>query len=363
MDSSLTVNAPAINEGSQSVNGACELQDAALLVTQPEFAPQNTSTKSSRLSHSRKRKQAGSILHEKRTCPDNTLVSEAQPRDTATDFIKTVGAGEGTNSWSAALARVSEANGDAIVPDTTTVLTSSLDPHTSAVVNLPQVVGADVEPSVIFEQSLPANQVHFNELLLSLTAQVKRQKEVIAALNLRYTDQEALLRRQTEVIAALNLRHTDQEALLRRRAEGIAALITRTTAQEALTRLIFEALQKKSKEQKLVNRILIDRLENIEKTQREKVLQLREMINTINQIHKQIFQHEVIKPVPVLPELSRPQICEMQNEMIQIFETNLLQTGHGGVNSADDCNSPNTLTGLSQSDVDILVRDGGTEGV
>ncbi|XP_073726160.1 uncharacterized protein [Misgurnus anguillicaudatus] len=346
MDSSLTVNAPAIHEGSQIVIGACELQDAALLVTQPEFAPQNTSTKSSRLSHSRKRKQAGSILCDKRTCPDNTLVSEAQPRDTATDFIKTVenllGAGEGTNSWSAALARVLEANGDAIVPDTTTVLTSSLDPHTSAVVNLPQVVGADVEPSVIFEQSLPANQDHFNELLLSLIAQVKRQNEVIAALISKFTDQEALLRSQTE---------------------GIAALITRTTVQEALTRLIFEALQKMSEEQNLMNRKLIDRLENIEKNMREKALQLREMINTINQIHKHIFQHEVIKPAPVMVELSSPQIREMQNEMIQIFETNLLQTGYGGENSADDSNSPDTLTGLSQSDVDILVRDGGTEGV
>nr|XP_055070114.1 uncharacterized protein LOC129451087 [Misgurnus anguillicaudatus] len=346
MDSSLTVNAPAINEGSQIVNGACELQDAALLVTQPEFAPQNTSTKSSRLSHSRKRKQAGSILRDKRTCPDNTLVSEAQPRDTATDFIKTVenllGAGEGTNSWSAALARVLEANGDAIVPDTTTVLTSSLDPHTSAVVNLPQVVGADVEPSVIFEQSLPANQDHFNKLLLSLTAQVKRQNEVIAALISKFTDQEALLRSQTE---------------------GIAAIITRTTVQEALTRLIFEALQKMSEEQNLMNRKLIDRLENIEKNMREKALQLREMINTINQIHKHIFQHEVIKPVPVMVELSSPQIREMQNEMIQIFETNLLQTGYGGENSADDSNSPDTLTGLNQSDVDILVRDGGTEDV
>ncbi|XP_073726159.1 uncharacterized protein [Misgurnus anguillicaudatus] len=363
MDSSLTVNAPAIHEGSQIVIGACELQDAALLVTQPEFAPQNTSTKSSRLSHSRKRKQAGSILCDKRTCPDNTLVSEAQPRDTATDFIKTVGAGEGTNSWSAALARVLEANGDAIVPDTTTVLTSSLDPHTSAVVNLPQVVGADVEPSVIFEQSLPANQDHFNELLLSLIAQVKRQNEVIAALISKFTDQEALLRSQTEGIAAIISKSTDQEALLGSQTEGIAALITRTTVQEALTRLIFEALQKMSEEQNLMNRKLIDRLENIEKNMREKALQLREMINTINQIHKHIFQHEVIKPAPVMVELSSPQIREMQNEMIQIFETNLLQTGYGGENSADDSNSPDTLTGLSQSDVDILVRDGGTEGV
>nr|XP_055067761.1 uncharacterized protein LOC129449035 [Misgurnus anguillicaudatus]XP_055067762.1 uncharacterized protein LOC129449035 [Misgurnus anguillicaudatus] len=223
MDSGLTVNAPAINEGSQSVNGACELQGAALLVTQPGFAPQNTSTKSSRLSLSRKRKQAGSILHDKRTCPDNTLVPEAEPQYTATDLKKTVEnlLGAGTNSWSAALARVSEANSDAIVPDNTTVLTSSLDPHTSAMVNLPQVVGADVEdePSVIFEQSLPANQDNLNnELLLGLTAQVKRQ------------------------------------------TEGIAALIQRSTDQEALSRLIFDALQKMSEKQNLINRVLIDRL-------------------------------------------------------------------------------------------------------
>nr|XP_055045169.1 uncharacterized protein LOC129429048 [Misgurnus anguillicaudatus] len=255
MDSGLAVNVPAINEGSQSVNEGCKLQEAALLVTQPGFVPQNTSTKSSSLS--RKRKQARSIIRDKRACLDNTLVSDAQPRETTADFIKTVdfyienllGAGDDTNSWSAALARVSEANGDAIVPVATTVLTSSLESQTSAVVNLPCVVGAGVEDesSVIFETSLPANQKHFNnELLLDLTTQVRRQTEGIAALNSRYTNQEALVRGQTE---------------------GIAAIISRSTDQEALNRLIFGTLQKMAEEQNLVNRMLLDRLENIQRNE------------------------------------------------------------------------------------------------
>ncbi|XP_073671229.1 uncharacterized protein [Paramisgurnus dabryanus] len=258
-NSDLQVNAPAINEGSQGVNEGCELQDAALLVTQPGFVTQNTSTKSSRLSLSRKRKQSRSITRDKRVCPDNALVSDVQPRDTTTDFIKTVdfytenllGAGDVTNSWSAALASVSEANGDAIVPVATTVLTSSLDSQTSAAVNLPRVVGArgEDESSMIFETSLPANQEHFNnELLLELIAQV---------------------RRLTEDVASINSRCTAQEALLRSLAEGIAAIISWAKDQQVLTRLIFEAHQKTSEEQNLVNRLLLDRLVNIEKVQRK----------------------------------------------------------------------------------------------
>nr|XP_055042818.1 uncharacterized protein LOC129429878 isoform X1 [Misgurnus anguillicaudatus] len=272
--SDLQVNNPAINEGSQGFNEGCELQDAALLVTQPGFVPQKTSTKSSRLSLSRKRKQARSITSDKRTCPDHTLVSDVQPLDTTTDFIKTVdfytenllGAGDVTNSWYAALARGSEANGDAIVPVVNTVLPSSLDPQTSVAVNLPSVVGAGVEDgsSVIFETSLPTNQEHFiNELLQELTARVRRQAEGIAAIISRCTDQDVVLRRLTE---------------------GIAAIISWSKDQELLTRLIFEAHKKTSEEQNLVNRVLLDRLVDVEKAQRKEFDVQRNTVILIQQV-------------------------------------------------------------------------------
>nr|XP_055036763.1 uncharacterized protein LOC129424187 [Misgurnus anguillicaudatus]XP_055036774.1 uncharacterized protein LOC129424196 isoform X1 [Misgurnus anguillicaudatus] len=252
-NSDLQVNNPAINEVSQGFNEGCELQDAALLVTQPGFVPQKTSTKSSRLSLSRKRKQARSITSDKRTCPDHTLVSDVQPLDTTTDFIKTIdfytenllGAGDVTNSWSAALARSSEANGDAIVPVVTTVLPSSLDSQTSVTVNLPNVVGAGVEDgsSVIFETSLPTNQEHFiNELLQELTARVRRL------------------------------------------TEGVAAIISWSKDQELLTRLIFEAHKKTSEEQNLVNRVLLDRLMDVEKAQRKEFDVQRSTVILIQQV-------------------------------------------------------------------------------
>lgn len=88
-----------------------------------------------------------------------------------------------------------------------------------------------------------------------------------------------------------------------------------------------------------------------------------QLLERVNEMIR-TYPHQSLEPVPARVDQTYEQISERQNEMIrtyeQRFETNLSQTGYGVVNPTDNSNTADTLTGLSQSDVDTLVRDGGT---